>query len=54
MPGANHNHPDYEQTFTRNATILDVLAQEQLATERTLREFITQTTSSLNGTNLTP
>ena len=24
-----HRHPDYEQTFTRIATILDVIAQEQ-------------------------
>ena len=24
-----HKHPDYEQTFARVATILDVIAQEQ-------------------------
>jgi hypothetical protein len=43
----SHHHPDYEETFSRIATILDVIAQEQLAqqrahaeTDRTLREFI--------------
>src|ERR1700730_2339771 len=56
MPGAEHHHPDYEQTFTRIATILDVFAQGQLATDRTLREFIAHAnerdagnTDKLNG-----
>jgi hypothetical protein len=55
MPGNEHTHPDYEQTFSRVATILDVPAQDQLATERTLREFIAhanerdaETTDKLN------
>lgn len=55
MPGTEHNHPDYEQTFSRIATVLDVLAQEQLASERTLHEFIAhanerdaETTDKLN------
>ena len=42
MPGTEHNHPEYEQTFTRIATILDAVAEERLATERTLRESVTQ------------
>ena len=31
-----HSHPGYEQTFARIATILDVLAQEQLGQERAI------------------
>src|ERR1051326_2538784 len=41
MPGTEHNQPEYEHTFTRIATILDVLAQERLATERAPRESVT-------------
>jgi hypothetical protein len=40
MPEApNHNHPSYEDTFKRIATILDVIAQEQQeeAQEQALR-----------------
>jgi hypothetical protein len=29
-----HNHPDYEETFRRIATVLDVIAQEQLEHQR--------------------
>lgn len=31
-----HTHPEYEQTFARIATILDVIAQEQLTQERAI------------------
>jgi GTPase Era involved in 16S rRNA processing len=31
-----HNHADYEQTFTRIGTILDVIAQEQLTHARSM------------------
>jgi hypothetical protein len=58
-----HHHPEYEETFARVATILDVMAQEQLAlqrahdrTERALAEYIehaklrdAETTDKLNG-----
>ncbi len=51
-----HHHPEYEETFARVATILDVMAQEQLALQRALREFIAhteerdaETTDKLNG-----
>ncbi len=27
----SHHHPEYEETFARVATILDLIAQEQLA-----------------------
>lgn len=42
MPDSNHTHPEYEKTFARVATILDVLAQDQAITDRTLREFIAE------------
>ena len=29
-----HHHPEYEETFARVATILDVMAQEQLALQQ--------------------
>lgn len=47
-----HNQPDYEETFKRVATILDVMAQEQLTTERALQAYIAEgreTTDRLNG-----
>jgi len=30
----SHHHPEYEETFARVATILDLIAQEQLASQR--------------------
>jgi hypothetical protein len=44
MPGQEqpHTHPDYEQTFARIATILDVIAQEQLEYQRSLVRTATE------------
>jgi len=37
-PEHPHTHPDYEATFARIATILDVMAEEQLEQQRLLKE----------------